>query len=84
VVSTPRLTEATEVLRGHRIPARAEDAGVRVDLTGSSAPEVISYLVHAGIPVHEARRERTGLEELFARLTETEAVHGTEFEEDVR
>ena len=36
----------------------------------ASAPEVIALLVRAGVAVHEARRRRPRLEELFARLTE--------------
>jgi ABC-2 type transport system ATP-binding protein len=34
---------------------------------------VIALLVRAGVAVHEARRSRTNLEELFARLTEEPA-----------
>ncbi len=37
---------------------------------GPPAPEAISLLVRAGVSVHEARRSRANLEELFARLTE--------------
>jgi ABC-2 type transport system ATP-binding protein len=33
---------------------------------------VIETLVKAGVPVYEATRWKTGLEELFARLTEAE------------
>ena len=38
------------------------------------APEVIALLVRAGVAVHEARRRRPRLEELFARLTERATV----------
>ena len=37
---------------------------------GPPAPETIALLVRAGVAVHEARRSRPNLEELFARLTE--------------
>jgi hypothetical protein len=43
-----------------------------VDLTATSAPEVVATLVRAGVAVHEVRRQRTGLEDLFARLTEAD------------
>jgi ABC-2 type transport system ATP-binding protein len=37
---------------------------------GPPAPEAIALLVRSGVAVHEARRSRANLEELFARLTE--------------
>jgi ABC-2 type transport system ATP-binding protein len=37
---------------------------------GPPVPEVVALLVRAGVAVHEARRRRARLEELFARLTE--------------
>ena len=37
---------------------------------GPPAPEIVARLVQAGVAVHEARRSRTNLEDLFARLTE--------------
>ncbi|SDD00938.1 ABC transporter ATP-binding protein [Actinokineospora iranica] len=70
LVTTPEVTRAVEALRDHRIPARAVPDGLRVDLTATTAPQVVETLVHAGVPVHEVRRQRTGLEDLFARLTE--------------
>ncbi|MFF5987744.1 ABC transporter ATP-binding protein [Prauserella flavalba] len=70
LVSTPDGTAAMEALRGKRIPSRLTPEGVRVDLTATTPPEVIAALVHAGVEVHEARRDRTGLEDLFARLTQ--------------
>ncbi|PXY21169.1 ABC transporter ATP-binding protein [Prauserella muralis] len=73
VVSTPDAAEAVEALRRNRIPSRLTPEGVRVDLTATTAPEVVSALVHAGVSVHEARRARTGLEDLFARLTQQES-----------
>nr|WP_245900532.1 ABC transporter ATP-binding protein [Prauserella shujinwangii] len=72
VVSTPDTTAAMEALRGGRIPSRLVPEGVRADLTAATAPEVVACLVRAGVPVHEARRARTGLEDLFARLTQGE------------
>lgn len=71
-IMTPAVTTAVDTLRDHRIAARAVDGGVLVDLTGTSAPAVVETLVHAGVPVHEVRRQRADLEELFARLTEPE------------
>jgi ABC-2 type transport system ATP-binding protein len=44
--------------------------GVRVELAGTDAPSVVALLVHAGVAVHEVHRWRTGLDELFAQLTE--------------
>jgi ABC-2 type transport system ATP-binding protein len=70
VVSTPDGDKAVEALRDKRIPARSLPDGVQVDLTTTTAPEVVAMLVGAGVAVHEVRRQRTGLEELFARLTE--------------
>ncbi|GAA1875328.1 ABC transporter ATP-binding protein [Myceligenerans crystallogenes] len=69
LVSTPDGARAVEALRDRRIPARLAPDGVRVDTTTTSPATVIETLVRAGIGVDEARRERTGLEEVFARLT---------------
>ncbi|WP_026422390.1 ABC transporter ATP-binding protein [Actinokineospora inagensis] len=74
LVSTPEVTLAVDTLRDNRIPARPVPDGVRVDLTANTAPAVVEMLVRAGVPVHEVRRQRTGLEDLFARLTEDTAV----------
>jgi ABC-2 type transport system ATP-binding protein len=73
LVSTPDTAVAVDALRDNRMPARTTPDGVRVDLTATTAPEVVATLVRAGVAVHEVRRQRTGLEELFARLTEAEA-----------
>lgn len=71
LVSTPDTETAIAVLREQRIAARRMSAeGVLVDLTGSTAPDALRTLIGAGVPVHEARRQRTGLEDVFARLTE--------------
>jgi hypothetical protein len=60
-----------DALRDNRIPARAMPDGLLVDLSASTAPEVVATLVRAGVPIYEVRRQRTGLEDLFAQLTET-------------
>jgi ABC-2 type transport system ATP-binding protein len=73
VVSTPDREGGLEALRDSGIPARDEDGALRVELTDVDAPEVIATLVRAGIGVHEARRARAGLEDIFARLTEEES-----------
>jgi ABC-2 type transport system ATP-binding protein len=72
VVSTPDTSMAVDALRDKRVPAREVPDGVHVDLTATTAPEVVATLVGAGVAVHEVHRQRTGLEDLFARLTEAE------------
>ncbi|WP_179956911.1 ABC transporter ATP-binding protein [Amycolatopsis anabasis] len=72
IVSTPDSDRAVDVLRENRIPSRLVPEGVRADLTATTAPEVVATLVRGGVPVHEATRARTGLEDLFARLTQHE------------
>jgi ABC-type multidrug transport system ATPase subunit len=71
LVTTPSRTEGVEALRDNRIGVRMVDEGLLVDLVGTSAPAVVETLVRAGVPVHEVRRQRADLEELFARLTES-------------
>jgi ABC-2 type transport system ATP-binding protein len=71
-VSTPDSMAAVEALRDKRIPARPIPEGLRVDLVSTTAPEVVQTLVLAGVAVHEVRKQRTALEELFARLTEAD------------
>jgi ABC-type multidrug transport system ATPase subunit len=70
LVSTPEVTAAVDALRDNRIPARPMPEGLLVDLSSTTAPAVVETLVRAGIPVHEVHRQRTGLEDLFAQLTE--------------
>ncbi|MPY80330.1 MAG: ATP-binding cassette domain-containing protein [Actinophytocola sp.] len=70
LVSTPNGARAVDALRDNRIPARLAPDGVRVDLSANTASSVIETLVRADVAVEEARRERTGLEDLFARLTQ--------------
>ncbi|MFD0202683.1 MULTISPECIES: ABC transporter ATP-binding protein [Saccharothrix] len=72
LVVTPDVDDALNALRAGRISARPIEEGVRVELIGTTAPAVLETLVRAGVAVHEARRHRTGLEDLFARLTEAE------------
>ncbi len=72
LVSTPDGPRAVEALRDNRIPARLAPDGVRVDLSATTSSSVIETLVRADVAVEEARRERTGLEDLFARLTQAE------------
>jgi ABC-2 type transport system ATP-binding protein len=74
LVNTPEVHAAVNALRDNRIAARAVTEGLLVDLTGTSPPAVVETLVRAGVPVHEARRQRADLEELFARLTEAETT----------
>jgi ABC-2 type transport system ATP-binding protein len=76
VVATPDVDLALRTLRGTGATAyRAEgsEPAVVVGDDGPPAPEAIALLVRAGVAVHEARRTRTNLEELFARLTEETA-----------
>ncbi|MEV4318690.1 ABC transporter ATP-binding protein [Actinocrispum sp. NPDC049592] len=70
LVSTPSVEAAVEALRDNRIPARAVPDGLLVDLSATTAPEVVATLVRADVPVYEVHRQRTGLEDLFAQLTE--------------
>ena len=64
---------ALAALRAAGVPARPCRGGVEAELLTTTAPAVISTLVRAGVSVSEARRRRTGLEELFAALTEEDA-----------
>nr|WP_239028692.1 ABC transporter ATP-binding protein [Pseudonocardia acidicola] len=70
VISTPDVDEALRALRGAGATAFREGDAVVVADDGPPAPEIIALLVRAGVAVHEARRRRARLEELFARLTE--------------
>jgi ABC-2 type transport system ATP-binding protein len=72
LISTPDLDAAVTLLRTERIPARVADGRVLVDLSASKSEDVIKLLVTAGLPVAEARRQRTGLEDLFAKLTDND------------
>jgi ABC-2 type transport system ATP-binding protein len=76
VIATPDVDLALRTLRGTGATAyraertSSEEQAVVVGDDGPPAPELIALLVRAGVAVHEARRIRTNLEELFARLTE--------------
>jgi ABC-type multidrug transport system ATPase subunit len=72
LVSTPDGDRALESLRENRISSKLTPEGVRADLTATTEPRVVETLVRAGVAVYEVRRERTGLEDLFARLTQHE------------
>ena len=61
---------AMQALRTAGIGAAVCPDGVRVELTGTDPPAVVALLVGAGVAVHEVRRWQTGLDELFAQLTE--------------
>ncbi len=79
VITTPDIDLALRTLRGAGATAyraertSSEEQAVVVADDGPPAPELIELLVRAGVAVHEARRSRTNLEELFARLTEEPA-----------
>ncbi|MGH3811657.1 MAG: ABC transporter ATP-binding protein [Pseudonocardiaceae bacterium] len=69
-VRTPDSTVAMQALRAAGIGAAIRPDGVRVELAGTDPPAVVALLVGAGVAVHEVQRWRTGLDELFAQLTE--------------
>ena len=69
-VRTPDTAAAMRALRAAEISAVMSSHGVRVELAGTEAPTVVALLVGAGVAVYEVRRRRTGLDELFAALTE--------------
>ncbi|MGI5502914.1 ABC transporter ATP-binding protein [Lentzea sp. CA-135723] len=71
-VITPDVEKALSALRQAKISARPLGDGLRVELAGTSAPQVIETLVKGEARVFEATRWKTGLEELFARLTDAE------------
>jgi ABC-2 type transport system ATP-binding protein len=69
-VRTPDAAAAMRALHAAEISAVTSSQGVRVELAGTEAPTVVALLVGAGVAVYEVRRRRTGLDELFATLTE--------------
>ncbi|HEY2762995.1 MAG TPA: ABC transporter ATP-binding protein [Pseudonocardiaceae bacterium] len=69
-VCTPDSALAVEALSAAGFSAASCPDGVRVELSGTDPPTVVARLVHSGIAVHEVRRWRTRLDELFAQLTE--------------
>ncbi|RCW42762.1 ABC-2 type transport system ATP-binding protein [Halopolyspora algeriensis] len=72
-VSVSDNSAGMAALRDNGITTRQEGENLRVELTDVEAPDVIATLVRAGVGVHEARRGRAGLEDIFARLTEEES-----------
>jgi ABC-2 type transport system ATP-binding protein len=74
VVVTPDVELAVSTLRGVGASAYRDDGSDGTPAVavsdGPPAPEIVALLVRAGVAVHEARRRRPRLEELFARLTE--------------
>jgi ABC-2 type transport system ATP-binding protein len=70
LVATPDVDLALRTLREAGATAYRAADGVAVGRDGPPAPDVVALLVRAGVAVHEARRNRANLEELFARLTE--------------
>jgi len=69
-VRTPDVAAALDALSSAGVEASSAADGVQVELAGTDAPAVVACLVRAGVAVHEVRRQRTGLDELFAQLTE--------------
>ena len=69
-VRTPDSELAIRALRAAGVGAATHPHGLRVELAGTDPPAVVAILVGAGVAVHEARRWRTGLDEVFSRLTE--------------
>jgi ABC-2 type transport system ATP-binding protein len=76
VVCTPDVELALRTMRevgatAYRAERSAgEEPAVVVGDDGPPTPETIALLVRAGVAVHEARRSRANLDDLFARLTE--------------
>lgn len=70
VVTTPDTVRAEELLREQRIANHPVPEGIRVELGTTTAPAVLDLLVRGGVSIYEATRARTGLEALFAELTE--------------
>ena len=73
VIVTPDVELALRTLREAGVTAylgEGVEPAVVVGEDGPPAPETISLLVRSGVAVHEARRSRPNLDELFAQLTE--------------
>ena len=71
VIATPDADLAVSTLLAAGVAAYRDDADEPAAVVpAGDPPEVIALLVRAGVAVHEARRRRPRLEELFARLTE--------------
>jgi ABC-2 type transport system ATP-binding protein len=73
VIVTPDAELALRTLREAGVGAylgHGVEPAVVVGEDGPPNPETIALLVRAGVAVHEARRSRPNLDELFAQLTE--------------
>ena len=68
-VTTPDVDLALTALREAGATAYRSEQGIVV-AEGPPAPDAIALLVRSGVAVHEARRRRGSLEELFTQLTE--------------
>ncbi|ASO18496.1 ABC transporter ATP-binding protein [Actinoalloteichus hoggarensis] len=77
LVATPDVDRGVEVLRAAGIPARGESDGLRAELIDVTAPAVISTLARADVAIYEARPHRTGLEDFFALVTESDSEEQT-------
>jgi ABC-2 type transport system ATP-binding protein len=76
VIVTPDAEPALRTLREAGVTAylgEGYEPSVIVGDDGPAAPDTIALLVRAGIAVHEARRSRPNLDDLFAQLTEDQA-----------
>ena len=76
IVVTPDTERALATLREHNICAylaEGPEPAVVVGEDGPPAADTIALLVRSGIAVHEARRSRPRLDDLFAQLTEEPA-----------
>jgi ABC-2 type transport system ATP-binding protein len=76
VIVTPDVELALRTLREAGISAylgHGVEPAVVVGEDGPPTPETISLLVRSGVAVHEARRSRPNLDDLFAQLTEETA-----------
>jgi ABC-2 type transport system ATP-binding protein len=73
VIATPDTEAALRILREAGIIAylgETVEPSVVVGDDGPPASETIALLVRSGVAVHEARRSRPNLDDLFAQLTE--------------
>jgi ABC-2 type transport system ATP-binding protein len=73
VIVTPDTELALRTLREAGVTAylgEGLEPSVIVGDDGPTGPDTIALLVRAGVAVHEARRSRPNLDELFAQLTE--------------
>ncbi|WP_214105613.1 ABC transporter ATP-binding protein [Acrocarpospora catenulata] len=62
---TEKVLKANDAWSG----ATRDDSSWRLELDGAGVPALVRALVEAGVEVHEVRRERRSLEEVFFALT---------------